>query len=51
MEVKKFAMTLGAGMLTGAAVMLMMPKSSSVYKTADNVADAVKQGVCQAMDR
>lgn len=50
MQVKAFAATLGVGMLTGAAVMLMIPKQSSVYKVADDAAMTVKRSVTQAMD-
>lgn len=50
MQVKAFAATLGVGMLTGAAVMLMIPKQSSVYKAADDAAMTVKRSVTQAMD-
>ena len=50
MEVKTFAATLGVGMLTGAAVMLMIPKQSSVYKAADDAAMTIKHGVSHAME-
>lgn len=50
MEVKAFAATLGVGMLTGAAVMMMIPKQSSVYKAADDAAMTIKHGVTQAVD-
>ena len=50
MEVKTFAATLGVGMLTGAAVMMMIPKQSSVYKAADDAAMTVKRSMTHAMD-
>ncbi len=50
MEVKSFAVTLGAGMVAGAAVMLMIPKRSAVYRTANNAARRVKRSVCHAVD-
>lgn len=50
MEVKTFAATLGVGMLTGAAVMLMIPRHSAVYKAADDAAMTVKRSVTHALD-
>ncbi|MCI8526676.1 MAG: hypothetical protein HFF17_12350 [Oscillospiraceae bacterium] len=50
MQVKSFAMTLGAGMLAGAAVMMMVPKRSQVYKTADDAAKSIKHYVSRKMD-
>ena len=50
MEVKRFAVTLGVGMVTGAAVMLMIPHRSPVYRTANHAAKAVKRRVECAMD-
>lgn len=51
MGVKTFAATLGVGMLTGAAVMMMMPKQSTAYKMADEAAATVKSGITQAVDK
>lgn len=50
MQVKSFAMTLGAGMLAGAAVMMMVPKRSPVYKAADDAAKSIKRCVSHTMD-
>ena len=50
MEIKAFAATLGIGMLAGAAVTLMLPKQSKVYQTANDAANAIKQGVTNAYD-
>lgn len=50
MEIKGFAATLGIGMVAGAAVMLMIPKRSAVYRTADRAARRMKRGVCRAVD-
>ncbi len=50
MQGKTFAATLGAGMLAGAAVMLMIPRRSAVYQAADDAAQSLKRGLSQAMD-
>ncbi len=50
MQVKSFAATLGAGMLAGAAVMLMIPRHSAVYQAADDAAESMRHGVSRAMD-
>lgn len=50
MQVKSFAMTLGAGMLAGAAVMMMVPKRSPVYKAADDAAKTIKRSVSRKID-
>ena len=50
MEIKAFAATLGLGMLAGAAVAMMLPKDSAVYRAADDAAQTVKDGVADAID-
>lgn len=50
MEVKSFAATLGVGMVAGATVMMMIPRRSAVYRTANNAARTVKRSVTRAMD-
>ena len=50
MEVKSFAATLGVGMVAGAAVMLMIPRRSPVYKAANRAAHTVKRNVSHAID-
>ena len=50
MQVKSFAMTLGAGMLAGAAVIMMVPKRSPVYRAADDAARTIKRSVRHTMD-
>ncbi len=50
MKVKSFATTLGAGMLAGAAVMLMMPKHSEAYRAANHAAASVRKKMSHAMD-
>lgn len=50
MEVGKFAVTLGAGMVAGAAAMMMIPRQSSCYRAADDAARTIKRGVKNAVD-
>lgn len=50
MEVKSFAAAMGAGMLAGAAVMMMVPRRSAVYQAADDAAHSIKRSVTNAMD-
>ena len=49
MEVKNFAATLGLGMLAGAAVVMMLPTTSTVYRTVDDAAQGVKHGITNAV--
>jgi hypothetical protein len=49
MEIKAFAATLGAGMLAGAAVVMMLPKQSPVYRAVDDAATTIRDGVSQAV--
>lgn len=50
MEVRSFAATLGVGMVAGAATMLMIPRHSRAYRTADEAAHAIKKSVKHTMD-
>ncbi len=50
MHVKSFAATLGVGMMAGAATMLLIPRHSQAYRTADETAHAIKKTVKQKMD-
>ncbi len=50
MEVGKFAATLGAGMVAGAAAMLMIPRQSPCFRAADDAAHTIKRGVKNAVD-
>ena len=50
MQVKTFAATLGLGMLAGAAVTMLLPKDSTVYRAVDDAAHSVKEGVSNAVD-
>ena len=43
MTLKSFAVTMGLGIVAGAATMLMIPKNSEVYRAADGAAKAIKQ--------
>lgn len=49
MEVKTFAATLGIGMAAGAAVMLMIPKQSKVYRKANQAVDTIKEEITNAV--
>lgn len=50
MEMKGLAAAMGAGMLAGAAVMMMVPRRSAVYQAADDAAHSIKRSVTNAMD-
>ena len=50
MKLKSFVATMGAGMVAGAAAMLMMPKNSEVYRAADGAANAIKQEAGKMID-
>ncbi len=49
MELKTFAASVGAGMVLGAAAILMMPKQNKVrramQKTADTIEDSIEDSV------
>ena len=51
MDTKSFLGTLGIGMVAGAAVTLMIPKKSKVYRTANDAANAIKRGVSDLIDQ
>ncbi len=50
MQVKSFVATLGAGMVAGAATMLMIPRHSQAYRAADEAAHSIKKTVSHAVD-
>lgn len=50
MDGKLCAASLGLGMLTGAAVVLMLPKHSEAYRMADSAAKTVKMEVGKLVD-
>ena len=45
MQVKTFLLTLGAGMLGGAAVTMLLPEQCAVRRTAQDAVDSAKQAV------
>ena len=47
---KGIAAAVGAGMLAGAAVMMMVPKRSAVYQAADDAAHTIKRKVTDVVD-
>lgn len=49
MKLKSWA-TLGIGMLTGAAAIMLLPKQSSVYRSVDDAAMTVKRNINHAVD-
>ena len=50
MEIKSFATTLGVGMVAGAATMLLIPRHSQAYRTADEAAHAINKRVNHTID-
>ncbi len=50
MQVKTFVATVGLGMVAGAATMLLIPKSSDVYRVADDAAKALKHEATKMMN-
>lgn len=50
MNTKGFAVTLGLGIITGAATAMLLPKNSKVYQTADNAVQMVKEEVIDAVN-
>lgn len=51
MQVKSFLFTLGAGMVAGGTVALMLPQQSQARKTAQKAADRLEQTVSDAAER
>ena len=49
MELKTAALSLGIGMAAGAAVVLMLPKNSEVYRMAQDVARSVQMEAVKMM--
>lgn len=43
MQVKSFVATVGLSMAAGAAAILMLPKNSGIYRTANETAHTIKQ--------
>ena len=50
MQVKSFVVTIGLGMVAGAAAVLMMPKNCKVYRKADEAAQTLKMEAGRMMD-
>lgn len=50
MEMKSFAVTVGAGMVLGAAAIMMMPRQNkvrrAVEKTANKIEDRIEDTMC-----
>ena len=51
MQVKSFLFTLGAGMLAGGAVALMLPQQSKARKTAQKAVDSLEQSMSNAAQK
>lgn len=50
MELKTAAISLGIGVVAGAAAVMLMPKQSKPYQVANDVVQSVKDGVEQVSD-
>lgn len=51
MQVRSFLLTLGAGMLAGGAVALMLPQQSPVRREAQKAVDSLEQTVTDAAQK
>lgn len=51
MQVRSFLLTLGAGMLDGGAVALMLPQQSPVRQEAQKAVDSLEQTVADAAQK
>jgi len=51
MKVKTWLATAGLGMVAGAAAILMVPRHSQFYHTANDAAQTVKQEATKWIDR
>ena len=51
MQVRSFLLTLGAGMLAGGAVALMLPQQSPVRQEAQKAVDSLEQTVADAAQK
>lgn len=49
MQVKTFLLTLGAGIVAGGAIALMLPPQSPVRRTAQKAVDSMEQSVSDMM--
>ena len=50
-ELKTFAASVGAGMVLGAAAILMMPKQNKVRRAMQKTADAIEDGIEDSVHR
>ena len=51
MQVRSFLLTLGAGMLAGGAVALMLPQQSQGRRSAQKAVDSLEQTVADAAQK
>ncbi len=51
LELKTFGAALGAGMVLGAAAILMMPKQNKVRRTMQKTADAIEDTIEDSLQR
>ena len=51
MQVRSWIATIGLGVAAGAAAVLLMPKSSSVYRKADQAVHAIKDEAEKLIDQ
>ena len=50
-ELKTFAASVGAGMVLGAAAILMMPKQNKVRRAMQNTADTIEDSIEDSVHR
>jgi len=50
MQAKTWILSIGLGMAAGAAAILMVPKHSQVYRTADDAAQTIKMEAGKMLD-
>lgn len=48
-EIKSFAISLGAGMILGAAAILMMPRQNTVRRAMQKTADCIEDTIGDSM--
>lgn len=51
MQVKSFIATVGLGVVAGAATVLLLPKSSPVYRKADEAVQTIKDEAVRMIDQ
>ena len=50
MQVKSLLLTMGIGLVAGAATVLMIPRHSEAYRMADDAAHTIKQSAGRMLD-